>query len=431
MSTAEALAEAIEKLRAGDLDAAEAGLKAILDEDPDNAEALQYVGLLVFQRGHPVAAADVIRHALGLKPDMAGAHNNLGNILRALGRHKEAAEAYFKALEIDPHFADGWCNVAVMLRNVGRLEEAVDVLTQAVEFNPDHGESWHNLGMYLGMLGQVEGAAAALGNCARVAYDSRWYSPGMHAYVLAAMGEHETALKILEAYLERTPNEPNAMHMLSALRGEAMERASDSYVRKHFDEFSEAFDSTLRALEYRGPHLVAAEVQRLRGDGPAFAEVVDLGCGTGLAGALVRPHATRLIGVDLSPGMLRRAEQRGVYDGLEEAELIGYLRALPAASVDLAICVDTLVYIGALEPVFGGLVHALRPGAAFVATVEAHEDATQPYILTASGRFSHVESYIRAAAAEAGLSVTTMEPAVTRRELGKPVPSLLFTLTRP
>ena len=39
-------------------------------------------------------------------------------------------------------------------------------------------------------------------------------------------------------------------------------------------------------------------------------DVLDLGCGTGLCGPLLRPYARALAGVDLSPQMLER--MRGV-----------------------------------------------------------------------------------------------------------------------
>ena len=56
-----------------------------------------------------------------------------------------------------------------------------------------------------------------------------------------------------------------------------------------------------------------------RGDGQAmrtagrplhFGAMLDLGCGTGLAGAAFRPLVDRLVGVDLSPGMVAQAESK-------------------------------------------------------------------------------------------------------------------------
>ena len=41
--------------------------------------------------------------------------------------------------------------------------------------------------------------------------------------------------------------------------------------------------------------------------GPRQLSILDLGCGTGLAGAAFKPLAARLDGVDLSPAMIEKA----------------------------------------------------------------------------------------------------------------------------
>ena len=50
-------------------------------------------------------------------------------------------------------------------------------------------------------------------------------------------------------------------------------------------------------------------------------DVLDAGCGTGLCGALVAPFARRLLGVDLSEGMLAHAMEKSVYHELFKAKL--------------------------------------------------------------------------------------------------------------
>jgi predicted TPR repeat methyltransferase len=40
--------------------------------------------------------------------------------------------------------------------------------------------------------------------------------------------------------------------------------------------------------------------------------MLDLGCGTGLAGAVFRPFVERLVGVDLSPAMIARRDEKNL-----------------------------------------------------------------------------------------------------------------------
>ena len=60
----------------------------------------------------------------------------------------------------------------------------------------------------------------------------------------------------------------------------------------------------------------------------------------------------RLDGVDLSPGMLKRAEAAGTYDQLNESDLTEYIRGKKGA-YDLIVAADVLCYIGDLQDVAG------------------------------------------------------------------------------
>ena len=98
-------------------------------------------------------------------------------------------------------------------------------------------------------------------------------------------------------------------------------------------------------------------------------DVLDAGCGTGLCGPLVAPYARRLVGVDLSEGMLARARARNVYDELVRRELTAYLHDCTGA-FDVIVSADTLVYFGPLEEVLAAAGNALRAGGVLIFTVE-------------------------------------------------------------
>ena len=87
-----------------------------------------------------------------------------------------------------------------------------------------------------------------------------------------------------------------------------------------------SFESKLERLSYRAPALVAAMLEDSGLEPSKRLDVLDAGCGTGLCGPLVAPYARRLVGVDLSEGMLAHAKEKNVYDALMKAELTDYLQ---------------------------------------------------------------------------------------------------------
>jgi predicted TPR repeat methyltransferase len=219
--------------------------------------------------------------------------------------------------------------------------------------------------------------------------------------------------------------------MLLACRGgEAPARASDDYVRDTFDAFAGSFDQVLDQLGYRAPTLIADLLTRILPASDGALVIADAGCGTGLCAPFLRPRARRLVGIDLSSGMLARARARKTYDELVEAELTTWLaRQRPVH--DLIVSADTLCYFGALEQVLSGAATALRPGGRLVFTVERADDGVTAYQLTSSGRYSHAESYIRDALAGTLFTAVDIEHAVLRQEVGHDVHGLLVRAQRP
>ena len=137
-------------------------------------------------------------------------------------------------------------------------------------------------------------------------------------------------------------------------------------------------------------------------------DVLDAGCGTGLCGALVAPFARRLVGVDLSEGMLAHAKEKNVYHALMKAELTEYLRDNSEA-FDLIVSADTLVYFGDLKGVVAAFAGALRPNGLLVFTLEhaVGDSAGVDYRLELHGRYSHARAYVEQL-------LTTCGPAVRR-----------------
>ena len=147
----------------------------------------------------------------------------------------------------------------------------------------------------------------------------------------------------------------------SAARG-SLSALPEAYVARLFDDYAPRFDAHLtKALDYRAPALIA-EALDLAAPGRRFASALDIGCGTGLMGEAVRDRVDRLVGVDLSPGMIARARERGLYDELEVAEAAAFLARTAPGAYDCILAADALCYFGELRADRPGLQAGARSG---------------------------------------------------------------------
>ncbi|POF34394.1 tetratricopeptide repeat protein [Roseibium marinum] len=418
--------------RDGNLQAALAAYKEVLTADPDHADGLHFLGLLHFDAGKTDNAVLLIRESLDRNPRNASAYNNLGNILKLADKPDEALEAYVRAVEIEPRHEQAWSNINVMMEGATNNDDLLPILTEIVRLDPDNPNAWHNYGLSLMLAGHKEKAADALERCLEFGAEV-WTDPIWHARVLCALGRRERAVEHLEGIVSADPDNTVARYQLAAVRGDNLDQAPEDYVKTHFDSFSDSFDEVLKNLGYRAPELVAEEVIALgRENGTLFPDVVDLGCGTGLCGPLMREQCGKLTGIDLSPGMLRKAAALEVYDFLVEGELVAFLNSELPTRFDLAVCVDTLCYLGDLQPFMSALYAALKPGGLLIASVEHLADPAGPdYRVDPTGRYAHLPAYLRRSAEAAGLSYLSEKQVVLRHELGKEVHGLIFHLHKP
>jgi predicted TPR repeat methyltransferase len=400
----------------------------ILAAVPEHPEALHFLGVLCHQRGDRARAVELIERSIAAAPTSADFHNNLGNVLKEQERLVEAADAYRRAIELAPGHADAQSNLGTVLKAQGKVEEAIEAYERVIELMPEHVGAHHNLGNALQRVGRREEAIAHYRQAVALDPDHP-DARKLLALALFYSGHVKEAITIVEQWAKLDPDNPVASHMLAAFSGSNVpERASDAYVERAFDAMSATFDEHLRDLGYRAPELVLSAVAAHLGEPSRALDVLDAGCGTGLCGPLLRPYARRLVGVDLSSGMLQRAEGTGAYDALEKGELTAFLQG--AAPSDLIVSADTLCYFGDLAAVTKAAAGALREGGHFVFTVEKNVKNDEGYLLNPHGRYSHTEAYLRATASEAGLSVASLATDTLRHERDEPVAGLLAVLRK-
>jgi len=248
------------------------------------------------------------------------------------------------------------------------------------------------------------------------------------ADALHAAGRRDEAVAAYAAYLARDAADVMGAAIRLALLGAAPQpdQLPPAYVRMLFDQYAPRFEESLVGrLGYQAPFQLRAALDTLAPVAAPEGRVLDLGCGTGLAGEAMRHRAAWLEGVDLSSAMIEQARRKGVYDRLEVGDAVTALTATKDR-FDIIIAADVMIYFGNLAPLLGAVRDALKPGGRFA--FSAQKAAGDGFVLGGDHRYSHSAPYLRAAAEAAGFVVEHLEEAVSRTEAGTGVPGFIAIL---
>ena len=153
-SLQEALARAMELVRAGQGDAASAVLLRVLEAAPEDPNALQLLGMIARTARDNESATMLFKRSLASDPTQPHVLNNLGNALLDLGRQEEAIEAYHAAVRLQPSYADALTNLGLAQLTAGDAAAAHGTLRKAVEAAPRQAKAWAALGRSLRGLGR-------------------------------------------------------------------------------------------------------------------------------------------------------------------------------------------------------------------------------------------------------------------------------------
>lgn len=164
-------------------------------------------------------------------------------------------------------------------------------------------------------------------------------------------------------------------------------------------------------------------------------DILDLGCGTGLAGGWLKDYARTLVGVDLSEQMVNLARKKMLYQELHVMPISQYLNKLDR-TFDLVAAADVISYIGDLSDLFPKIFGAIKPGGHFIFTAEAiSEDSAnieKGYRLLRNGRFGYSKSYIDGVinALEDNYSILMSRDYSPRLDAGNPIPGYLYIVEK-
>jgi predicted TPR repeat methyltransferase len=414
------ISEAVRQHLDGDLIKAEALYRDIVLADPGDARAQHFLGFLLQQTGRLSEAFERMTAAIALDDRHAEWHFNLGIVLSRQGHVAASIDAFSKAIAIDPAKYFYWTNLGSSFESNRELERAEQCYTAATNIDPNCPDAFYLLSALCLKLERF--AEARHFNCRGiVAAPTADMSKIVLSQAYHELGRADEAFALLENWLEAEPGNPVATHFMLAFRGgHAPDQCSDQYIELTFDGFASSFENVLGRLHYCGPQLVR-DFLATRDIPAASLNALDLGCGTGLVGEVLKPYVRELAGVDLSGAMLELAAAKALYHHLHKSDITDYLLASPDR-YDLITCMDTLTYMGRLDKIIALIHQKLKPGGMLLFSTEkldgVHEHG---FRLNISGRYSHHQDYLSALLIDNGFHIVTMRDVTIRMESGSPI----------
>ena len=141
------LTQATSLHQTGQLAEAEIQYRELLQENPDDVNALHMLGVLEHQRGNSPKGLELVARAMQLAPGIPMIHNNFGEILLTLGQTEKATTHLLKATQEDPDKLQPLYNLGECYRRSGKLLQAENCLLMLLKKAPDHAGALLRLGM--------------------------------------------------------------------------------------------------------------------------------------------------------------------------------------------------------------------------------------------------------------------------------------------
>lgn len=346
------------------------------------------------------------------------------------GELVDAEARYREVLAVAPDHLGALCLLGLLLVDREDVDAAIDLLERARELAPGFAPIQLALGSAYAAAGHDGLAVTAMETAIKLDTASTVPLERLAKHHIRARRSRE-AIGLLRRILRRDPAHAHARFLLAGLTGEqpaaGVETPPSELIAELFDTYAASFDEHLaEGLQYGVPKSLAALVGDLGAPRDASWRVLDLGCGTGLVGVELRTFARTLIGCDLSPRMIARARQRGIYDELYCEDLGATLAR--GSDADLIVAADVFIYVGVLDATIAACAAALRPGGLLAFSVE--RSSGDDVVLQPTLRYAHGDAYVRGLATKHGFVIERAEPSILRIDNAQPVHGVLYVLRR-
>ena len=323
-------------------------------------ESFNDQGIELIRKNQFIEAKNSFEKALQFKPNFTEAINSLGQVNHKLGNLDQAVRLYKQVVALDSNYALASENKilgVIYFFSQGDIQKALEELNMLLEKNPRDALLYNMLGGCFASIGQIE-----------------------------------MAIKNYQKALEFEPEYAIPKHMLNSLTGHTSKEPPKQYVKNLFDDYAHRFnDALVNNLKYSLPFIIKELILKSNSEKSQYKNVIDLGCGTGLAGKDLRDISTNLIGIDISENMASEAKKLNIYDTLIVGDIVEKLNAFHD-KFDLLVALDVLIYIGDVKSIFRAVYNSCNQDSLFIFSVETQDEGG--YSLLKSSRYAHSDEYI-------------------------------------
>ncbi len=204
--------------RAGNYGSAEAQYREALERDPDNTQALYYLGLIQKRKGQLTQAAESFRKALAVQPDLAVARANLGLTLAGLGQSDQAHIHLRQAMGAGPDDFEVTYAAGRGYLTLRDFTAAETPLLRSLELWPGHPRVLADMFRLYALWGRIDAARKQIGPAIEAnPDDSRLhYLAGLF---WAGDGQFDRAQDVLRVAARLSPNDAKVARLLSRMEG--------------------------------------------------------------------------------------------------------------------------------------------------------------------------------------------------------------------
>jgi len=390
------------------------------------ADAYYNLGLTFIKLNNHDAAMRTYEALLTLLPQHAGALFQMACLLMRKEQHEKALVYFLRLTQAHPFHVETLINLAACYLELQAPEKAKIYYLKALALTPTDKQVLFNLGVIAAKAGQTNEAIVFYTDAVKAHPD--FYAAHLNLAALYLSSNNKTAaLKHFHEALRLQPTNTAVQHSINVLSAtEKVQFSPPAYIQSLFDSYADHYDQHLQhVLHYQVPALFLKTLTAHFQHVDKKLDILDLGCGTGLCGEVIKPYARSLIGVDLSEKMLAVAAAKQVYDELLAADMLTYLQNHPRC-FDLIMAGDTLVYVGDLAEILSQLHQALKPKGLLLFNLEVSDEAA--FHMQVSGRFSHSKQYIDELVLAHHFKVLAYQAVSLRQQDQKAVPGHLYLL---